>query len=180
MQGLAYSIAKEKQFSFNLLSGAISRFAEVMDAISGGRFLTGEENIGTGKAEKWPELAWLKDKGYYSLESYIANRLEIALRISWREANRGGGGRKGKGGKGVKDKAVVVTSGMAANVFWRKKGCLDWWTKLDQKDRQKVLDVFVGKASTTVVSFILLLALLQIMPTNCKEMVEVPLAVNIL
>ncbi|KAJ4804100.1 Non-canonical poly(A) RNA polymerase PAPD5 [Rhynchospora pubera] len=127
----------------------IDRFVEVMDAITGGRFLTGEENIGTGKAEKWPEMAWLKDKGYYSLESYIANRLEIALIISWREAN-GGGGRKGKGGKGVKDKAVAATSGMAANVFWRKKGCLDWWDRLDQRQRHKALDAFVGKASRTM------------------------------
>jgi hypothetical protein len=155
MQGLEYSIEKETQFSFNLFFGDISRFVEAMDVISGGRFLTEEENIGTGKTEKWPELIWLKDKGYYSLESYIANRLEIALRISWREANRGGGGRKGRGGKGIKDKASVSTSGMAANVFWRKKGCLDWWTQLDQRERQKVYDVFVGKASTTLVSFIL-------------------------
>lgn len=123
----------------------------MMDVISEGRFLIGED--GTGKAVKWPELAWLKDKGYYSLESYIANRLENALRISWREANGGGGGRKGRGGKGVKDKAVVVTSGMAANVFWRKKGCLDWWSRLDQRDRQKVFDAFLGKASRTMVSF---------------------------
>ncbi|KAF3324772.1 Non-canonical poly(A) RNA polymerase PAPD5 [Carex littledalei] len=129
----------------------IDRFVEVMDVISEGRFLTGEENTGTGKAVKWPELAWLKDKGYYSLESYIANRLENALRISWREANGGGGGRKGRG-KGVKDKAVVGTSGMAANAFWRKKGCLDWWSRLDQRDRQKVFDAFLGKASRTMVN----------------------------
>lgn len=159
-----------KTSDFNLLSNDVVRFVQVMDNISGGKFLTGEENIGAGKPEKWPELSWLKDKGYYSLESYIANRLEIALTMSWREAN-GGGGRKGKGGKGGKDKAVATTSGMAANVFWRKKGCLDWWARLDQRDRQKLFDAFLGKVSRYMVVYYVfaLFSLLKSYPIFFKK-----------
>ncbi|XP_020112641.1 uncharacterized protein LOC109727150 isoform X2 [Ananas comosus] len=121
----------------------VDRFVEVMDGISGGGFLRGEES-GVGAAA-WPELAWLKNKGYYSLEAFVANRLEVALRLVWLS---GHGGKKPKGGKAAKEKAGTV--GVAANAFWRKKGCLDWWLGLDCGHRKKIYDAFLGKATKSL------------------------------
>lgn len=28
-------------------------------------------------------MAWVKDKGYYRLEEFVANQLDVALRWSW-------------------------------------------------------------------------------------------------
>ncbi|OAY76293.1 Non-canonical poly(A) RNA polymerase PAPD5 [Ananas comosus] len=126
----------------------VDRFVEVMDGISGGGFLRGEES-GVGAAA-WPELAWLKNKGYYSLEAFVANRLEVALRLVWLS---GHGGKKPKGGKAAKEKAGTV--GVAANAFWRKKGCLDWWLGLDCGHRKKIYDAFLGKATKSLVILLL-------------------------
>ncbi|RWW68040.1 hypothetical protein BHE74_00024466 [Ensete ventricosum] len=122
----------------------IDRFVAVMDAISGGRFLRGEAN---GLAAPWAEMPWLKDKGYYSLEAFVANRLEVALRLSWLSSQ---GGKKLKGGKAAKEKAL--TAGLAANAFWRKKGCLDWWAGLDPGGRKKIFEAFLGKAAKSLKS----------------------------
>nr|XP_009392804.2 PREDICTED: uncharacterized protein LOC103978659 isoform X3 [Musa acuminata subsp. malaccensis] len=125
----------------------VDRFVAVMDAISGGRFLRGEVN---GLAAPWAEMPWLKDKGYYSLEAFVANRLEVALRLSWLSSL---GGKKLKGGKAAKEKAL--TAGLAANVFWRKKGCLDWWAGLDPGGRKKIFEAFLGKAAKSLANEII-------------------------
>lgn len=118
----------------------MDRFVEVMDGISGGRFLRGDESRLAGP---WPELPWLKDKGYYSLEDFVANRLEVALRLSWLSGCHGSG-KKSKGSKAMKEKAGVA--GVAANAFWRKKGCVDWWAGLDAGGKRKILQAFSGKS----------------------------------
>ncbi|KAG1360849.1 hypothetical protein COCNU_09G003120 [Cocos nucifera] len=115
------------------------RFVELMDGISGGRFLRGEAS---GLGAPWAELPWLKDKGYYSLEAFVANRLEVGLRQAWLSSH---GGKKPKVGKAAKEKAGVA--GVAANAFWRKKGCLDWWMGLDPGQRKKIFKAFLGKAA---------------------------------
>jgi len=92
-------------------------FVAAMDEISGGRFLCcgeGEVDLAALACQDFPELPWLNAKGYYVIEEFLANRLEIALRMSWAAAGGGGvGGRKAvRIGKGVKEKA-----GLAANAF---------------------------------------------------------------
>ncbi|KAL5539403.1 hypothetical protein UlMin_044722 [Ulmus minor] len=113
------------------------RFAEAMDGISNGGFLRGEDSeLGSD----WIELEWLKAKGYYSIEAFVANRLEVALRLAWMNS---GNGRK----RGVKLKEKATVAGVAANVFWRKKGCIDWWGNLDASTRRKVFNTILGKAA---------------------------------
>ncbi|KAL5539404.1 hypothetical protein UlMin_044723 [Ulmus minor] len=41
----------------------------------------------------------------------------------------------------------ATVAGMAADVFWRKKGCIDWWGNLDASSRRKVLNAILGKAA---------------------------------
>ncbi|XP_063947905.1 uncharacterized protein LOC108218607 isoform X2 [Daucus carota subsp. sativus] len=115
----------------------VEKFVEVMDEVSGGAFLRGEESK---LGEEWVEFEWLKGKGYYGIEAYVVNRLEVALRLSWMNCSSG---KK----RGVKLKEKVSLSGVAANVFWRKKGCLDWWGKLDFATKEKIFRTFVGKAA---------------------------------
>ncbi|XP_042458126.1 uncharacterized protein LOC122042197 isoform X1 [Zingiber officinale] len=126
----------------------VDRFVAVMDAISGGRFLRGEV---TDLAAKWLELPWLKDKGYYSIESFVANRFEVALRLSWVSSE---GGKKLKGGKAAKGKTLAA--GLAANALWRRKGCVDWWAGLDPGGRKKIIEAFLGKAAKYLVNEITL------------------------
>lgn len=121
----------------------VDRFVAVMDAISGGRFLRGEVK---DLAAKWLELPWLKDKGYYSIESFVANRFEVALRLSWVSSE---GGKKLKGGKATKGK--TLSAGLAANALWRRKGCVDWWAGLDPGGRKKIIGAFLGKAAKYLV-----------------------------
>jgi hypothetical protein len=55
-----------------------------MDEISNGGFLRGDQSkLGSD----WVELEWLKEKGYYSIEAFVANRLEVALRLAWLNCN---------------------------------------------------------------------------------------------
>ncbi|KAK9266442.1 hypothetical protein L1049_025288 [Liquidambar formosana] len=121
----------------------VDRFVEAMDKVSNGGFLRGEEG---GVSSDWVELEWLKAKGYYSIESFVANRLEVALRLAWLNCNNG---RK----RGVKLKEKASEAGVAANVFWRKKGCVDWWGNLDAAIRRKVLFAVLGKAAKALVLF---------------------------
>lgn len=116
------------------------RFVAVMDGVSGGRFLRGEEK---GLGEDWFEFAWLKEKGYYSLEAFVANKLELALRLSWMNAT--GGKRRGGG------TAKEGIAGVSANVFWRKKGCLDWWDRMEPQLKEKVLRVIFAKSAKKLV-----------------------------
>lgn len=98
--------------------------------------------------QDFPELPWLNDKGYYVIEEFLANRLEIALRMSWAAAGGGGvGGRKAvRIGKGVKEKA-----GLAANAFWREKGYVDWWMRLEPRMRARIIGAFFGKGAIALV-----------------------------
>ncbi|CAN1188722.1 Non-canonical poly(A) RNA polymerase protein Trf4-1 [Linum perenne] len=116
----------------------VENFVLTMDNVSGGGFLRGEESeLGA----EWVELEWLKARGYYSIEAFVVNQLEVALRIAW--LNSAGANKK----RGVKLKEKMSIAGVAANVFWRKKGCLDWWAKLDAQVRRKIITFVLGKAS---------------------------------
>ncbi|XP_058104484.1 uncharacterized protein LOC131248286 isoform X3 [Magnolia sinica] len=114
----------------------LDRFVNVMDGVSDGGFLRGDEGGALGST--WQELPWLKAKGYYSLEAFVANRLELALRLSWLNCCTG---KK----RGVKVKEKAGAAGVAANLFWRKKGCLDWWDGLDPGIRKKIFRMVLGK-----------------------------------
>jgi hypothetical protein len=132
-------------------------FVAAMDEISGGRFLCcgeGEVDLLALVCEDFPELPWLNAKGYYVIEEFVVNRVEIALRMSWATAGGGaGGGRKvARIGKGVKEKA-----GLAANTFWREKGYVDWWMKLEPQVRASITAAFFGKGAMALVTFFLVL-----------------------
>ncbi|KAM7512128.1 hypothetical protein LguiB_011003 [Lonicera macranthoides] len=116
-----------------------------MDRVSNGEFLSGEES---GLSSEWFELSWLKAKGYYSIEAFVANKLEVALRLSWLNCYNG----KKKGGK-LKEKTSMV--GVAANVYWRKKGCMDWWESLDKATKEKVFRTVLGKSTKSLTAEIL-------------------------
>ncbi|EEC81146.1 hypothetical protein OsI_24054 [Oryza sativa Indica Group] len=105
--------------------------------------------------EEFPELPWLKAKGYYVIEEFVANWVEIALRMSWAAAGGGGGGGGGgrkavRVGKGVKEKA-----GLAANAFWREKGYVDWWMRLEPRVRARIMGAFFGKGTTALANEII-------------------------
>lgn len=118
-------------------------FVETMDGISNGGFLRGEvEELG----EDWVESRWLKAKGYYSISAFVANRLEVALRLAWLSCNNGKR-------RGVKLKEKVGIANVSANLFWRKKGCLDWWHSLDDETRQKAFAAVMGKSAKSLVFF---------------------------
>ncbi|XP_077236390.1 nucleotidyltransferase family protein isoform X2 [Tasmannia lanceolata] len=118
--------------------GDLDRFVRVMDGVSDGGFLRGEEQA---LGSDWEELPWLKAKGYYSVEAFVANKMELTMRLSWLSCY---GPKK----RGLKMKGCV--SGVAANVFWRKKGCLDWWDSLDPGLRKKLCRVGLGKAAKSL------------------------------
>ncbi|XP_015694239.1 uncharacterized protein LOC102706205 isoform X2 [Oryza brachyantha] len=129
-----------------------------MDEISGGKFLCcgdGEVDLTALAAEEFPELPWLQAKGYYVVEEFVGNWVEIALRMSWAAAAAGGGGggagRKAvRVGKGVKEKA-----GLAANAFWRGKGYVDWWMRLEPRVRARIMGAFFGKGTTALANEII-------------------------
>ncbi|KAK4379427.1 hypothetical protein RND71_001289 [Anisodus tanguticus] len=121
----------------------VDSFVTAMDGVSNGMFLRGEES---GLSLEWVELGWLKAKGYYSIEAFMANRLEVALRLAW--LNHNNNGKK----RGVKLKDKVNAVGVGANAFWRKKGCVDWWGKLDEAMRGKILRLGLGKASKSLIA----------------------------
>lgn len=121
----------------------VDRFVAVMDEISNGDFLRGEESdLGLD----WVEFNWLKDKGYYSMEAFVANRLEVALRLAWLSCSNG---KK----RGVKLKEKMSAAGLAANVYWRKKGCVDSWGNLDLATRRNILTSVLGKSAKPLVHF---------------------------
>ncbi|XVF33541.1 hypothetical protein REPUB_Repub17cG0177500 [Reevesia pubescens] len=118
----------------------VDRFVETMDKVSNGAFLRGEESeLGLD----WIELEWLKSKGYYSMEAFVVNRLEVALRLAWLNCNNGKR-------RGVKLKEKVNAAGIAANVYWRKKGCIDWWVNLGDATRRKMMTAILGKAAKSL------------------------------
>ncbi|XP_068669814.1 uncharacterized protein [Aristolochia californica] len=121
--------------------GDLDRFVAVFDGVSDGGFLRGEDKeLGSS----WLEFQWLRAKGYYSAEAFVANRLEQALRLSWRNRN----GPKKRGPK-TNEKAAGA-AGVAANAFWRTKGCLDWWSALDPGLRNDIFRAFLGKTAKSL------------------------------
>lgn len=123
--------------------GDLDLFVEVMDGVSNGGFLRGEESeLGSD----WVESKWLKAKGYYGIEAFVANRLEVALRLAWLNGSSGNGKKRG-----VKLKEKASSAGVAANVFWRKKGCVDWWENLDSSTRKKIFNAVLGKSAKHLV-----------------------------
>lgn len=122
-----------------------------MDRISEAGFLTGSTREWGELGNEWPELGWLKAKGYYSLEAFVANRVEVALRLAW--LNSSGNGGKKRGVK-LKEKASNAV-GLGANVFWRKKGCVDWWERLDDAMKKKVFRMVLGRAAKSLTGEIL-------------------------
>ncbi|KAL8263520.1 hypothetical protein R6Q59_021650 [Mikania micrantha] len=122
----------------------VDAFVEAMDGVSNGEFLRGEDGVLLGSM-KCVELNWLKVKGYYSMEAFVANRLELALRLSWLHLNIG----KKRGVK-LKEKYVCAAAGVAENVFWRKIGCVDWWMKLDHQTKKKISRILLGKAARSL------------------------------
>ncbi|XP_028762347.1 uncharacterized protein LOC114720805 isoform X2 [Neltuma alba] len=120
----------------------VDRMVEAMDRISNGGFLRGDTNeLGAD----WVELHWLKSKGYYSIQAFVVNRLEVSLRLAWINCNSSG--RK----RGVKLKERLVGAGVSTNVYWRIKGCVDWWGNLDAAARKKVLTTIMGKAAKNLI-----------------------------
>lgn len=125
----------------------VDTFVDVMDRVSNGGFLRGEENeIGND----WVELNWLKAMGYYGIEAFLVNRIEVSMRLAWMNSGGGGGGGGGRK-RGVKLREKMNSAGVAANVFWRKKGCVDWWGNLDALTRKRVLTTVLSKAAKPLV-----------------------------
>ncbi|PPS07955.1 hypothetical protein GOBAR_AA12696 [Gossypium barbadense] len=118
----------------------VDRFVEIMDEVSNGAFLRGDESE---LVSDWIELEWLKSKGYYSVQAFVVNRLEVALRLAWLNCNNGKR-------RGMKLKEKMKAAGVAANVYWRKKGCLDWWVNLGDATRKKVFNAIFGKAAKSL------------------------------
>lgn len=120
----------------------VGRFVDTMDAVSDGGFLRGDvDRLGS----PWHELPWLKDKGYYSLEAFIANKLECQLRMSWINAN------SAKKQRAIKSKDKVGAADIAARAFWRRKGDVDWFLGLDPGTRRRIHALFLGKGAKYLV-----------------------------
>jgi hypothetical protein len=69
--------------------------------------------------------------------------------MSWATAMAagGGGGKKAvRVGKCVKDKA-----GLASTAFWREKGYVDWWMRLEPQVRARITGAFFGKSAIALV-----------------------------
>ncbi|MQL99556.1 hypothetical protein Taro_032283 [Colocasia esculenta] len=119
------------------------RFVAVMDGMSSGDFLG---DVGSDVPQSaWQESEWLKGKGYYSVEAFVANKLEFALRFSWQDCHGG------KNQRVVKSKDKIGIAALAANAFWRKKGCVDWWLGLDPGTRKKIARTFLCKGAKSLV-----------------------------
>jgi hypothetical protein len=126
----------------------LDAFVAAMDEISGGSFLRcadAEVDLAALAAEDFPELPWLKAKGYYVIEEFVANWVEIALRMSWATAVAAGK-KAARVGKGVKEKA-----GLASTAFWREKGYVDWWMRLEPRVRARITGAFFGKSAIALV-----------------------------
>ncbi|CAN8309004.1 unnamed protein product [Cochlearia groenlandica] len=127
----------------------VDRFVETMDALSDGAFLRGEES---DLGSDWVELDWLKSKGYYSLEAFIANRLEVSLRLAWLNTNNSNGKQRGIKLK-LKEKLNAAAS--AANAYWRIKACADWWLNMDVQTHNTIWTCLFGKSAKSVINEIL-------------------------
>lgn len=122
-------------------SGWRRSFLAVMDAISNRDFLRSAKP--PPSASKWEELPWLKAKGYYNLTAFVANKLELSLGLSWLHSH--GKKRSSRMNSTANSHEVHKIGrdlvGIASNVFWRKKACVDWWSKVDGGPELKPLSL---------------------------------------
>jgi hypothetical protein len=118
-----------------------------MDAISNRDFLRSAKP--PPSASKWEELPWLKAKGYYSLAAFVANKLELSLGLSWLHSH--GKKRSSRMNSTANSHEVHKIgrdlAGIASNVFWRKKVCVDWWSKVDGGTRAEAFKLAVAKVA---------------------------------
>lgn len=127
----------------------VSRFVEAMDRASDLGFLNGPDWGDLGS--DWAELGWLKAQGYYSMEAFVANRVEVALRLAWLNCNNG----KKRGVK-LKEKAKASNAaGVGTNVYWRKRGCVEWWDRLDGEVKGKAFRMVLAQAGKSLTGEIL-------------------------
>ncbi|XP_074272967.1 uncharacterized protein LOC141596656 [Silene latifolia] len=128
----------------------VDEFVGLMDEVSGGGFLSGASEEWAELGLEWAEMRWLKGKGYYSLDEFVANRVEVALRMAWLNSGGGGGGGGGrKRGVKLKEKVKNVV-GLGINVYWRKRGCVDWWQRLDHGVKRKIFRTVLGTAAKSM------------------------------
>ncbi|KAK9757823.1 hypothetical protein RND81_01G188300 [Saponaria officinalis] len=123
-------------------------FVGAIDTVSNYGFLSGAAEEWAELGLEWAEMRWLKAKGYYSLEEFVANRVEVALRMAWLSANSSSGLGRKRGVK-LKEKAKNVV-GLGVNVYWRKRGCVDWWQRLDPGFRRTVFRTVLGTAAKSL------------------------------
>lgn len=123
---------------------------DTMDALSNGAFLRGGGEDTDLASSDWVELEWLKAKGYYTMEAFIANRLEVSLRLAW-SSNGNGNGKKKKRGGGIKLKDKLNAAAMSANAYWRTKACADWWLNLDTATQKQIWTCLLRKSAKSVV-----------------------------
>ncbi|KAF9613740.1 hypothetical protein IFM89_010250 [Coptis chinensis] len=142
-------------------------FVRVMDGVSSNGFLRDE----TVKGCEWEELFWLKEKGYYSVGEFLANKLELTLRLSWLNCN---GGKKKGGSNNNKLKEKVSVAGIAANVFWRKKGCLDWWAALDPGMKKTIFRTVLAKAAKSTTKEIVKAEISVLVGGKCPSSRQIP------
>ncbi|CAM6089852.1 unnamed protein product [Calypogeia fissa] len=124
----------------------IGTFLKVMDRLSHHEFLNTSPFLSSAAAAStWEETPWLKSMGYYSMPAFIANRFEFELWAAW---NRAQGTKKPPRSLSVKSTKGGTQNGwiaagnslgnagaIAASVFGKKQGCMEWWRKLEKKDR---------------------------------------------
>ncbi|CAA7047309.1 unnamed protein product [Microthlaspi erraticum] len=127
----------------------VDRFVEAMDALSNGEFLRGEES---DLGSNWVELEWLKAKGYYTMEAFLANRLEVSLRLAWLNTNTNSGKKRGIK---LKLKEKLKDAAAAANAYWRNKACVDWWQNLDAATHKQIWTSLFGKSAKPLIYEIL-------------------------
>ncbi|KAL9228851.1 hypothetical protein vseg_004386 [Gypsophila vaccaria] len=133
----------------------MEEFVGAMEEATKGGFLRGEGEEWGEVGSEWAEMRWLKERGYYTMEEFVANRVEVALRMAWLSSSGGGGGGRKRGVKlKEKEKAKNVV-GLGVNVYWRKRGCLDWWSRLDLGFRKSVFRTVLGTAANSLTEDIL-------------------------
>ncbi|KAG5548406.1 hypothetical protein RHGRI_013932 [Rhododendron griersonianum] len=106
----------------------------------------GEETIVMDSIDKLEKLSGVKEGEQGSVRALRV----VSIRL-WFVENVDSYGKK----RGVRLKEKASTAGVAANVYWRKKGCVDWWEKLDASTRKNVFRVILGKSAKSLTAEIL-------------------------
>lgn len=122
-------------------------FLEVMGEISYGEFL--EHPLGL-TASPWEETPWLQVQGYYSVAAFIANKLEICI---WSSYSLSMGSKRSfknqwiiKTSESLRSKwtsgrsvDVLESAAAAQSLHERKRGCIDWWNRVDCDLKEKTV-----------------------------------------